>query len=214
MSLRGRVLRRKYPAWTVYPKSIQEQRVQLAALLEAFHYFPVAGLRGPMTAVREALKSVGLFMGTFPYPTIYPSSFDTGLPLTTTQWARFGPNWHYSGQAVRSTSIPYAIGFIVVDVTTDPKQPRIKCSAKIDVNAGSGACLETVVPAQNGAWLCYASDPGGVSALWNVQTATFNDNDEFYVAMAFNQEPIPVTNTMCALSYYVLPSAVLQPNMG
>lgn len=206
-------MRRKYPEWTLYPKSIQEQRVQLAGLLEAFRYFPFAAASGSMLTVRNQLITEGFFVGTFPYPTIYPSSLETKLPVATTQWARFMPFWQYTGRGF-GKSASYYIGFIVVDVTTDPKEPRIKSSASMLCNptAMSGACFETIVPSSSGSWLFSVSDNVNVSS-WDVETVTFTPKDELYVAMAFCQETLPVNNTDACLSYYVPPETVLKPQV-
>ena len=205
-------MRRRTCEWTLEPKSIQSQRAQLARLLETFHFYPTAGVTGNMASVRERLSS-NSFIGTFPYPTIYPSSMESVLPVATTQWCRFGSFWQYTGYGDGASA--YTIAFIVVDVTTNPGTPTVKTSGIFNAPQSTAARMETIFPVLNGAQISFASSSSTVTPTWGVLSAFFNPNDEFYVCMAFCYEDIPYSpsNKAC-LSYYTEPSAVLKPQVG
>lgn len=220
MSLRGRVLRRKYPEWTLEPKSIQSQRAQLAFLMKTFHYYPSANLSGTMTWVREQLKSASIYVGAFPYPDIYPANVSEHLPIGSTEWTLMRPLWLYSGIGYGSGA-SYYIGYVVVDVTTDPKVPRVKASGTIycDIRKSEEACLETVIPTAAGALISFAGvsqeETGGASTpvFRGSGPILFTSKDLFYVSMAFCQDPCPLTGSACSLSYYCTPESVMTPNL-
>lgn len=207
-------MRRKYPEWTLEPKSIQSQRAQLASLMKVFQCAPWGMRSGSMPALADWMKDSGSYIGKFPYPGIYPPSIQQFLPLETTQWVRFNPLCQYSGWGhVNSGS--YYVGYIVVDVTTDPKKPAIKGSSYLLCNeeAGNANNFEFVIPVEGGMKFVVASSSlagdhcGGTSFYCS-------SKEQLYLAMAFCQDPCPLSQSTATLSYFVDPDVMLRPNLG
>lgn len=216
MSLRGRVLRRKYSEWTLEPKSIQSQRAQLSLLLKAFHLFPSASISGSMVYLRSELQSSGEFVGSFPYPDIYPENVSDNLPIGSTEWTLMRPLWLYSGIGYGSGA-SYYIGYIVV--STSGSTPTVKSSGVVycEIAKSDQACLETFIPTVTGGLMSFAGvsqeEVGGAATpvFRGSGPISFSGSDLCYVSMAFCQEPCPLNNSAASLSYYVAPEAVNKP---
>lgn len=213
------MLRRKYSEWTLEPKSIQSQRQQLASLLETFHIYPNASMMGSMPYIREQMISRNLPFGKFPYPTIYPSSFEMNLPIASTNWVRMEPYWSYTGftSTPPTSMFSYYIGVIVVDVTTNPKQPTVKSSIMLTCTSTTETAItmETVIPRPNGASILYIPVDNDILTTYIKSEPVFTLGvDELFVSMAFCRDPCPLNNTVAVFSYYASPEDVLKPQLG
>lgn len=216
MSLRGRVLRRKYPEWTLQPKSIQSQRSQLASLLKAFQIRPAGSLVGPLEYLQKTFAGAGIFHGKFPYPDIYPAALEEKLPLETTLWVEFKSYWHYSavGEGQDNT---YYLGYVVVSLA-DPKSPTVKSSG-IQTAGPLGMASrqwEMILPTTAGVDMYHIGAGTGVGDQpefdWSsIQVA---ETDRLFVTMAACQKPIPLGYGIGCFSYFVDYDAVMNPFLG
>lgn len=207
-------MRRKCSEWTLEPKSIQSQRQQLASLMKTFNVKPTAGIMGQLNYIREYLNANVGGIGRFPFPDIFPVDFETKFPVDSVDWLLMKKGWAYTGFGTTVAQSWY-IGIIVVDVTTDPKAPRLKASQSILCNSAqaNNYGFETVIPQANGAIIGFAG--AGNSGFGQEFVEFVPGVDLCYVAMAMTQDvPSLSLETAGVFSYYVQPNFVLRPQLG